>query len=554
MHRTPISAAMTIAHPAGFRGVFRTDDLARAVYSEGAGVAQIIPLAVAVPVDADDVAALVRWAAESRTPLVPRGSGSSMANGAVGPGVVVDLGRLDHFVGYANGVGRLEVGSAVTRDRLQQAVLQHGLSFPVDPSSSAFATIGGMCATHAAGSRTPRYGPLRDWISALECVFADGTRAWLRRGEPAPGNAPVQRFLADVAPQVMAADPRLLRHEGVRKESSGYALAAFATSGEVIDLIIGSEGTLACIVAVEVRLTPMPSATASLLAGFTDLEGAAATAVQLTALGASAVELLDRSFLEIAAGEGHSVPLPTGLEAVLIVETELSARDDPALRVAELLRCCESGGAVHVETALSEGEESRLWQLRHAASPILNRLAPRLQSLQLVEDGCVPPARFAEYVRGVRSALAEARIRGVIFGHAGDAHAHVNALVDTTEPGWRAHCAQLLEAVTALVARLGGTLAGEHGDGRLRTPLLARTWSGEALRLFAATKVAFDPAGILNPGVKVALRDARPFDAIKYDPALTPLPAAAREALDLVVREKAWSRHRLDLLPPHLKK
>ena len=112
-----------------------------------------------------------------------------------------------------------------------------------------------------------------------------------------------------------------------------------------------------------------------------------------------------------------------------------------------------------------------------------------------------------------------------------------------------ARAERLVTDVTALVARLGGTLAGEHGDGRLRTPLLARTWRADALALFAATKEAFDPAGILNPGVKVPLPDARPLDAIKYDPALPPLPAAARDALDQVVREKAWSRHRLDLIP-----
>ncbi|MFN0098287.1 MAG: FAD-binding oxidoreductase, partial [Gemmatimonadaceae bacterium] len=137
-----------------------------------------------------------------------------------------------------------------------------------------------------------------------------------------------------------------------------------------------------------------------------------------------------------------------------------------------------------------------------------------------------------------------------IFGHAGDGHAHVNALVDTTEPDWRARCEQLLFAVTALVASLGGTVAGEHGDGRLRTPLLSQLWHPEALALFAATKEAFDPEGLLNPGVKVPLPGAKALEALKYDPALPPLPAVAREALDAIVRDKAWQRFRLDLVPP----
>lgn len=533
---------------AGFRGVFRDDALACAVYSESAGVARIMPRAVAVPSDADDVATLVRWARATRTPLIPRGSGSSMANGAVGDGVIVDLGRLDRLEPSPPGTGRLVAGAAVVRDRLQSAALQLGMSFPVDPSSGAFATIGGMVATHAAGSRTVKYGPLRDWIHGVECVFADGTCAWVRRGERPPAVAALRDFLSAVAPRVLDAPSSARRHEGVRKESSGYALEAFARSGELLDLLIGSEGTLAIITAVDVRLTAYPPATASLLAGFRDIEGAAATAVRLSERGVSAVELLDRSFLEIARAGGRSLPLPPDLDAVLLVEAERHAEADARARIDELSGWCEAGGAVHVETAMSTDEEVRLWTLRHAASPILNELAPRLQSMQLVEDGCVPPERFAEYVRGVRSSLARARFQGVIFGHAGDAHAHANALVDTREPDWRARCEQLLDDVTTLVARLGGTLAGEHGDGRLRTPLMARVWPPGAMELFAATKAAFDPDGILNPGVKVAAAGARPLEAIKYDPALEALPAEARAALDLVVKEKGWARHRLSLL------
>lgn len=541
---------MTLTRPPRFVGAFRTDEVARAVYSEGAGVGRIIPQAVAVPHDVGDLVHLVEWASVHHVPLTARGSASSMANGALGPGVIVDLARFDRLGVLGHDAHTLVAGAAVTRDRIQQAAEHAGRSFPIDPSSSSFATIGGMVATHAAGARSVKYGPLRDWIIALECVFADGTHATLRRGERGEDVPAMQRFLRDVAPRVRSADPAHLRHAGVRKESSGYGLAAWRESDDAIDLVIGSEGSLAFIVGVEVRLTALPGGTASFLAGFSDLEGAAATAVQLAAHGASAIELLDRSFLEIAASEADALPLPAGLEAVLIVEAESSDEAHARALAHDLAGRCEALGAAHLELALSTSDETRLWHLRHAASPILNRLAPRWQSLQLVEDGCVPPPRFAEYVRGVRAALAEARTRGVIFGHAGDGHAHVNALVDTTEADWRARCEQLLLSVTALVASLGGTVAGEHGDGRLRTPLLAQLWHPEALALFAATKDAFDPDALLNPGVKVALPGATPLETLKYDPSLPPLPAAARAALDAIVREKAWQRFRLDLVPP----
>lgn len=503
-----------------------------------------------MPATIDDVVTLVGWAAANGVSLVPRGAGSSMAGGAVGPGVIVDLARLDAAPVVDARARIVRAGSAVTRDRIEEAAAIDGLTMPVDPSSGAFATIGGMCATNAAGSRTVRHGMMRAWVQGLDCVFADGTRAWLRRGERASGRdvPALRRFAHEVAPRVHAAGASALRHAGVRKESSGYGLAAWIESGDAVDLVIGSEGTLALIVGVELRLAPVAGARASLLAGFPDLEGAAAAAINAAGHGASAVELLDRTFLDLAAGEGRPVTLPPGLEAMLIVEAE---GEDPADAVAALRGLagwCEAGGATHVALALEPEQEEEIWSLRHAASPILNKLAPRLQSLQLVEDGCVPPARFAEYVRGVRVALDRARFRGVIFGHAGDAHAHVNALVDVTEPGWRARCERLVTEVTTLVARLGGTVAGEHGDGRLRAPLLAQVWSRDALELFAATKRAFDPLGVLNPGVKVPLPGARALEDIKYDAALAPLPETARHALDAVAREKGWARHRLDLV------
>ncbi|MBM3885298.1 MAG: FAD-binding oxidoreductase [Gemmatimonadetes bacterium] len=544
----PASPAPT-EMPPGFRGVFRHDALARAVYSEAAGVARVIPRAVAVPADTDDLVTLVRWAAAQAVPLIPRGSGSSMGGGAIGDGVIVDLGRLGGIGAVDVEARTVRVGAAVTRDALDTTARTHGLTFPVDPSSGAFATIGGMCATHAAGSRTIRHGPLRDWIVRLECVFADGTRAALRRGAPAPDVPALARLTRDVTPAVHGAAPETLRRPGVRKDSSGYALGAFAASDDPIDLLLGSDGTLAFITAVEVRLTRVPGATALALLGFPSLEAAASAAVAMADGGASAAELLDRSFLDIAASEGTDLGLPARLEAVLLIEAEGTDAADAIAQMDALVAIGEAHGATHRERAETPAATARLWALRHAASPILNRLAPRWQSLQLVEDGCVPPARFADYVRGVRAALDAAGLRGVIFGHAGDAHAHVNALVDLEDPTWRTRCEHLLEAVTTLVATLGGTLAGEHGDGRLRTPLLARVWPAASLTLFAAVKRAFDPDGLLNPGVKVPLPGAVPLDALKVDPGLPPLPAAARAALDRVTRERRWDLHRLDLLP-----
>lgn len=543
--------ASELVAPAGFRGVFRTDIEARAVYSEAAGVERILPAAVAVPADADDVVTLVRWAAETRVPLTPRGSGSSMSNGAIGHGVIVDLYRLDALGSIDARTHRIVVGPAVTRNRVEIEALEEGLVFPVDPSSGAFATIGGMCSTNAAGARTVKYGAMRRWVTGLDCVFANGARAWVRRGEEPPDDiGPVGRFLYDLGPQLRELGADRLRRAGLRKESSGYGLADWIESGDLVDVLVASEGTLAIIVGVELQLTPLPGGTAGLLAGFPDLEGAAAAAVRIAERGASAVEMLDRSFLEVAASAGDPLPieLPPNLEAVLIIEVEGNSDVDAIARLRDVAGWCEAGGATFVQEARDPHEETRLWQLRHAASPILNKLAPRVQSMQFIEDGCVPPARFAEYVRGVRDALDGNRVRGVIFGHAGDGHAHVNPLIDLQQPDWRENVERLLRQVSVLVARLGGTLAGEHGDGRLRAALARGVWNEEARAAFAATKQAFDPLGILNPGVVVAPESAKPLADIKYDPTLPPLPPAARRVLDEVVKSKGYDKFRLDLL------
>ena len=531
---------MDIAPPS-IRGVWRTDDDARAVYSEAAGIQRLVPRAVAVPADADDVAALVRWAAENSVPLTPRGSGSSMAGAAVGTGVIVDLSRLRaiHRVDAMNKSVVVEPG-AICAD-VDAAAHALGLRFPVDPSSARFCTIGGMVATNAAGSRTLRFGQTRAWVNGIECVFADGERAWVRRGHPLPRVAAITRAAAP------AARARAATRGGLRKQSSGYQLGG-SDAGGIVDLLVGSEGTLALFTAIELRLSPIPGASATMLAAFSSIDDAAAAAAIAAELNASACELLDRTFLEISRRGGH-VDVGEDADAVLLVELE---EPGPA-RVREVAAAIASAfrkaGATRVETALDDAHAAKLWQLRHAASPILAALSRSTISMQVVEDGAVPPARLADYVRGLRAVIAQHGFQGVLFGHAGDGHVHANVLVDVRSADWRDRLQRLFEDSVALVVSLGGTLAGEHGDGRLRAGALPRVWPPESVDAFMAIKAAFDPDAILNPGVKLPPVDAPPLGGpIKYDPSLAPLPQRARDALERIQRERLWGSDRLALL------
>ncbi len=471
-----------------------------------------------------------------------------MAGGAVGRGVIVDLSRLD-AIGDVDPMHRcVWTGPGALRGAVDAAARTDGLRFPVDPSSGAFCTVGGMAATNAAGARTLRYGAMRDWVKAAECVFSDGSRAIVRRGEyPTPMPPALERFLSSVAPPMQSVSPTVLKRAGVRKESSGYALAEFARSGDALDVILGSEGTLCILTALELSLDAIPGATASVLAAFPSLESAVDGARVSREGGASASELLDRTFLEVAALGGPRL-LPPETEAALLIEVEEPTSAEANQRGRSIADACQRAGATLVRVALDEMTERELWKLRHAASPILARLDPHLKSMQFIEDGAVSPELLPAYVAGVRSALAGRDVRAVIFGHAGDAHVHVNPLIDVREPAWRDQVQGLLEEVTSLVASLSGTLAGEHGDGRLRAPRASRTWRSEAIELFEGVKRAFDPEGVFNPGVKIPLNAQTAIEEVKYDPSIEPLPAIARDALDAIERERGYARFRLSLV------
>jgi FAD/FMN-containing dehydrogenase len=519
------------------------------VYSEAAGIARVRPRGVAVPIDVEDLSTLVRFAALYRIPLIPRGSGSSMPGGAIGSGIIVDVSRWNAIGEVQVSSRTVRVGPGALRADVDRAARAHGLRFPVDPSSGAFCTVGGMASTNAAGPHSMHFGAMRSWVRAIDCVFSDGARAEVRRETPPPaGIAAIERLMS-IADRLVEEESRSpSRHAGVIKDSSGYGVAEFARSRDLVDLLVGSEGTLAFFVGLELDLAPTAAATSSVLAAFATIEAAVTAATRARAAGAVACELLDRTFLDVAALGGGERRLPAETESALLAEVE---GDDPqaaARKAGEIEAIFGECGATTVRVALDLQTETELWELRHAASPILARLDPKLRSMQFIEDGAVPPENLPAYIRGVRAILAANETRGVIFGHAGDAHVHVNPLVDVGQPDWRERVQRILDAVVALTAQLGGTLTGEHGDGRLRTPLLDAVWSPASLERFREVKAAFDPHGILNPGVKVSIRGEHALGEIKYDPTLPDLSPKARAALERVERERAYSRFRLDLL------
>ena len=525
--------------PPPIRGLFRTDHRARAAYAEGAGIFRILPAAVCIPHDREDVASLAHWASAHRVALVPRGAGSAMGGGNVGDGIVVDLTALPRRLEVDGGARRARAGASVTLAELNIAADRVGLRLPPDPSSGRWATLGGMLSTNAAGARTVRYGSIRRWVEAVELVTADGQVTELRRGRPAePRALAISRFEAEAAPAIRAAAEVVrARFPRTRKNASGYALDAWLESGDAIDLVIGAEGTLGLATATEWRLDPLPAGRAGLRVALRTLDALGDVVTVLLEQEPSAVELLDRTFLELV-GERNA-------EAVLLVEME---RSDPAaarLAVQQAARAV-APWAAGVDTGLTPAAAERLWAMRHAASPILAGLPETRRSLQVIEDGCVPVPRMGEYIRAVLEAAAARDLAVVIFGHAGDGHIHVNLLPEVDRAGWEEAVAGLLDAVTETLVELGGTPSGEHGDGRLRAGLLSRIYGPEIMALFERVKRAFDPLGILNPGVILPSGEP-PVSRLKVGGGAIALPNDVARALRRIEQRGGYAQSRLEL-------
>ncbi len=527
------------------KGIFRTDRRARAAYSEGAGIYRIVPRAVCLPADADDVVALVRWAAAERVPLVPRGAGSAMSGGNVGEGVVVDLTATPGPpLEVIPETRRARMRAGATLGELEQASAPHGLRLPPDPSSSRWATAGGVVSTNAGGARSVRYGSVRRWVEAVELVTGEGQVVRLGReseGEGGRGRViplPPSPSLSLPLPPSLAAWPK------VRKNAFGYALDAYAHSGDPLDLVIGAEGTLGIVTAVEWRLDPVPAHRAGLRASLDSYAPLSALVAELLALEVSALELLDRTFLDVVRTGDASAPIPDA-EAVLLVEIEAASE-------AELRRSVEAAvgvarpRAIGVDAAISDAGAERLWRLRHAASPLLARLPEQRRSLQVIEDGCVPVARLGEYVSAVRGAAAACDVPVVLFGHAGDGNVHVNALPDITRRGWGKRLERLYDMVTDAVITLGGVPSGEHGAGRLRAGLLERVYGPEIVQCFRDVKQRFDPLGIFNPGV-ILPSGAPPLSRLKVGTAAAKLPADVERELREIERTAGYGTPRLRL-------
>jgi FAD/FMN-containing dehydrogenase len=370
-----------------------------------------------------------------------------------------------------------------------------------------------MLANNAAGALSYRYGSVRDWVEALDVVLSDGSIRRFERSAAVSLDAAFSGLHRGLVRDLGAARPTAW--PAVRKNSSGYALDRFLPSGDPVDLLVGSEGTLGFIVGARLRLAPLPPKEVVALLALPTRDAFPAVLARAEEAKAAAVEFFGARFLDVS-GLRHS-PETSGIagSASALMLIGLGGEEELVSDGLDVLLELASDLGTPLVAAKTADERARFWGLRHAASPAIAACAEDgLVSMQFIEDSVLPPARLGEYLEVLQEILRSEEMDAVVFGHAGDANVHVNPLVDVRTSDWREKARRILEQTVDEVARLGGTLSGEHGDGRVRAPFLQRMWGADLARSFGRVKDVLDPHGIFNPGVVIPLPSQDPLEGI----------------------------------------
>jgi FAD/FMN-containing dehydrogenase/Fe-S oxidoreductase len=487
--------------------------LARALYSSDASLYRVLPRAVVRPRHPDEIIATLAVCRELGVPLTARGAGTSIAGNAVGPGVVFDTSRYLSRVRSIDPETRTAVvDPGVVQTALQTAGRPHGLRFGPDPSTANRCTIGGMIGNNACGSRALGYGRTSDNVAALDVVTGAGDRLSLgaERAISAPGGGmPAElRHLVD-------AHLSTIRTELGRfgRQVSGYALEHLLPErgGDLARALVGSEGTLALTLGATVRLVAEPAVRALVVLGYPSMAEAADVTPGLLGYSPTAVEGLDSRIVQrlrdVPAAVVPDLPRGTGW---LIVEL---TGDDAAEVADRAARMVAGAGALDALVVDDPAEAAAIWRIREDGAGLAARTGDGRPAHAGWEDAAVPVGQLGAYLREFEALLVEHGLQGLPYGHFGDGCVHVR--IDfpfgrQQEDGGRPRYRAFITDAADLVARYGGSVSGEHGDGRARSELLSRMYSPEVLALFGQVKGLLDPDDVLNPGVLV--RPA-PFDA-----------------------------------------
>jgi glycolate oxidase len=424
---------------------------------DGTAALQQLPGCVVLPTSREEVVAVMRLANQTKVPVVTRGSGTGLSGGSLPvPGcIVLCLAKMDKVLELDRANLTLLAEAGAVTQSISDAATAAGLFYPPDPGSMKISTIGGNVAENSGGLRGLKYGITRNYVMGLEAVLPDGEVMWT-------GNKCV-------------------------KDVAGYSLK---------DLFIGSEGTLAVITKVLLKLVPKPQAKQTMLATFAEMDKAAQTVSDIIAarIVPCTLEFLDRTTIRCVE-EFAKVGLPLDCEALLLMETD----GHPAAvaeEAAEMETIARKNGAMEVRRARDDAEAARLAMARRSAFSALARLAPTT----ILEDATVPRSELAGMIRFVAEVARKYQLRIGTFGHMGDGNLHPTFLTDERNTAEMHRVEQAFTDIFNEAIRLGGTITGEHGVGVAKKSFLPKFAGNAQMRVMRELRRALDPNRILNPG------------------------------------------------------
>lgn len=497
---------------------------ARRYFSTDGSIVSITPAVIVYPRNENDVRKTARftWQLAERGRVIPitaRGNGSGVSGAAVGNGIILSfpahMNKIQEL-DSRNGVVSVEPG--INFGRLQQTLNTHDRFLPPYPAAMEYSSIGGAVADNASGEKSVKYGVMRDYVKSLRVVLANGevieTQRLNRRelGKKL-GLATFEGEIYRAVDALIEENSRVIEDSAraVTKNSAGYAIDLVKHkdgSFDLTPLLVGSQGTLGIITEVMIETEPFMPGSSLIAASFDDIKTLEQVVLELRKLPElpSAIEMVDEHMLSavdiLNPNQLKDVVKKPFPKAMLLIEFD-SASERNQKKLVKRVKKYLDKLSVSYEVAINQEDQEKLWRIRHAASTVVGHSEGNAKALPIIEDGVVPPEKLAEFVEALYELFERTHIRPAIWGHAGDGHLHVQPLLDLATVGDRQRVFKLMEEYYDLVIRLGGSISGGHGEGRIRAPFLEKQYGTECYNMFRKLKQIFDPYGTLNPGVKI---------------------------------------------------
>src|SRR5450830_439107 len=563
MDRAPKHVATVTLHPrAGdgalaarlrreIRGEVLFDAASRGRYATDASIYQIEPVGVVVPQTEEDARIAIQIATDQGVPILPRGGGTSQCGQTVGAALVIDNSKyLNQLVAFDKDARTAVVQPGMVLDRLNAYLKPHGLWFPVDVSTSAQATLGGMAGNNSCGSRSIRYGNMVHNVLGIDALLADGSEFHFGAsdqlaGAPRAYRALVERVHAIVrreAAEIEARWPKVLRRvQGYNIDMVQPGAEGAMLAHNLAHLLVGSEGTLAYSRRIHLALAPLPRHKTLGVCHFPAFHQSMQAPEHIVKLAPTAVELVDRTMIELARGNAAFKPIVNRFlkgdpDAILLVEF---ADDDRGAQLAKLKQLVElmaelgfPGGVVEITDS---GLQQEVWAVRKAGLNIMMSMKGEGKPVSFIEDCAVPLEHLAEYTEKLTQVFARHGTRGTWFAHASVGTLHVRPVLNMKEGGARQMRAIAEEACELVRSYKGAAYSGEHGDGLARSEWIEPIIGARLMRALEEIKDLFDPRGLMNPGkiVRGSKQDDRSLFRFK--------PGYAARQLDTALDWSEWN-------------